>query len=178
MGNGSETFSVACILISSYLAFINRKQKSVFYIHLTITLFTSISLLSNVFAESTSLRKNNLLDSTILNGIKFGFYTIYIQLQKVKHLPFKIAAIMLLTGLSSIIKQDLQLKKSIITKLLPSAKFCIGLIVAESLFFPAYSITQETPDRALSFIYILLLLMIVNYCIKKITSGQMFQKVK
>ena len=171
IGNSSETFSVACILISAYLVFRTRKDKSIFYLHLTIAFFIGISLLSNILAASTSLRKNNLLDSTVVNGIKFAFYTIYLQLQKVKHIPFKIAAVTLLIGLSSIIRKDFNLQKPLISKLVPSAKLLIALVIIESLFFPAYSITQETPDRALSFSYLFLLLLGLNYSIKKLIEN-------
>ena len=106
IGNSSETFSVACVLISAYISFTSQKNKPLFYLHITVAFFIGISLLSNVFAASTSLRKNNLLDSTIYNGIKFTFYTVYLQLQKVKHIPFKIAALTLLVGLSAILKKN------------------------------------------------------------------------
>jgi hypothetical protein len=176
MGNNSETFSVACILLSTYIAILNRKKREFFYLHITITFFIGISLLSNVLAVSTSHRKNNLLDSTIYNGVKYGIYTIYLQLQKVKHIPFKIAAVILLVGLSSIIRKDFNLQKPFIPKLLLSAKLLIVLIIIESLFFPAYSITQETPDRTLSFIYLLFLLLGINYSIKKMLDRNSFAK--
>ena len=170
MGNGSETFSVACVLLSAYLAILNRDKKAVFYTHLIIAFFVGVSLLSNVLAFSTSYRKNNLPDSTVWNGIKFGVYTIYLQLQKVKHIPFKIAALALLVGLSGIIKNDFKLESAIISKMPITTKLVIALIVLECLFMPAYSISQETPDRALSFLYILFLLLGLNYSIKKMLN--------
>src|ERR1035437_4191632 len=104
IGGLSETFALACTLISLYQIIRNRKQKNSYaLLHSLIIIFIGISFALDFFCPGTDVRIHNQPVPEIGVGFKNTAYTFYLQLIKIKHLPFKAAGLFLLWPLSLVI---------------------------------------------------------------------------
>ncbi len=168
IGGLSETFALACILISGY-QFIRKGEtnKLLRISHLLLVIFVGLSLVVSVLCPGASLRMDHVPEALISEGLKNTVYTFYLHLAKIKHIPFKIAGIFLLWPLSSIIMKHSGsnfLKSFNFTKL---DYLIILILILENTFIPAYFISQETPDRVFAFNWLLVLLLLLNYLIRR-----------
>jgi hypothetical protein len=165
IGGVSESFAFACWLLSLYLFIRNPKNKTSRF-HLAAVFFISVSFAINYFSPATAVRTGYLPEPTVSEGFKNTAYTFYLQAKKIKHIPFKLFGLFLLLPLASMLfcfgGQKLRTfsfdKFSILL---------IILIIFENTFLPAYSISQEAPDRTFALTWIIVLLLGLNYLLKR-----------
>ncbi len=175
IGGLSETFAFACVIISFYQIIRNRKQENSFFIFHTLTIiFIGISFAVDYCSPGTNIRIHNQPIPEIGVGFKNFVYTFYLQLIKVKHLPFKAVGLFLLWPLALLISKNVG--KNIFTNfnLTKLDYLIVGVIIFENTFIPAYFTSIEAPDRVFALNWLLVLLLLLNYFLKnksKLTSS-------
>ncbi len=169
IGGLSETSAVSILLVCACLGFTGKGQYRM--LPLVACLAILGSLLITVLSPGASLRSNVLPEPELLSGIKNGFYTVLLQLKKVKHLPFKALSVFLLFLMAVLMRAENPSLGSF-KKLNVSAFVIIGAVIGINLFVPAYFISQETPDRALAIIYLLMLLAGLHFFLRKNLAGK------
>jgi hypothetical protein len=168
IGGSSESFAFACFIISIYLLIRTRKEKnSTAMLHILTAVFISISFCVLYFCPATAVRTGYLPEPEILTGLKNTAITFYLQLKKIKHLPFKALGIFLLWPLASMLKNYCQPNTIKYFTLNTFDYLIIAFLIFENSFLPAYSISQEAPDRTFAFTWLVGLLLMLNYLLKK-----------
>ena len=167
IGGLSETFALACILFSSYIVLRNRKSKNN-SLHVFAVLFITLSLAVDYFCPGTKIRLHNQPSPELLLGIKNTFYSFYLQLAKIKYLPFKLMGLLLVLPFSSLINKYNSKNDPINFSKLDCS--LIALLILQNTFIPAYLTSFETPDRVFALNWLLILFLLVNYFEKKKTE--------
>lgn len=159
IGGLSETFALACMLISAYLLSRNGTNS----LHITAIIFIGISLAVDYFCPGTEIRIHNQPPAELSLGIKNTIYSFWLQLNRFKYLPFKIGGLLLFFPLAKIITgySVINFKFSFFDYVV------IGIIILQNTFIPAYLTSFEAADRIFILNWILVLLLLLNFFLKK-----------
>ncbi|HWY37086.1 MAG TPA: hypothetical protein VNY73_00910 [Bacteroidia bacterium] len=168
IGGLSETFALACILISLYQVVRNRKEKNDFLLlHVLVVVFISISLAVDYFCPGTDIRIHNQPIAEIGPGLKNTIYSFYLQLTKFKYLPFKAVALFLLWPLALLIRKQAGINGFSGFGITKIDFLLIVVLILQNTFIPAHLTSFETADRIFVFNWILILLLLLNYLLKR-----------